>query len=339
MPRRYPWSTASRVALAGAAVAGAGLAGVAAASPGARAELHRLRRFARPLGPVETRPPAPPRLPPGCLVPVPGRGEFFVRDSGGEAGKPAVLLLHGWTATADLNFFSVYDELASTYWVLALDHRGHGRGLRSDEPFRLEDCADDAAGVLRALGVPRVLVAGYSMGGPIAMLLWRRHREVVAGLVLEATAIEWRGSLRERAVWKTMSAFEAGLRFGTGEGFVQRILREAIEQQPELDRYRPWVAAEFERGYARDLAAAGRALAEFDARPFVADIDVPTAVVLTTADLLVRPIKQRQLAAALGAPVFELVADHDAPFARMEDFAKITRVALDHVATAAGLSR
>ena len=40
---------------------------------------------------------------------------------------------------------------------------GHGRGLRASEPFRLQDCADDAAGVLRALGLSDVLVVGYSM--------------------------------------------------------------------------------------------------------------------------------------------------------------------------------
>jgi 3-oxoadipate enol-lactonase len=77
---------------------------------------------------------------------LPGRGEVFVRDSGRKPAGPAVLLLHGWTASADLNFFSIYASLAGSYRVIALDQRGHGRGLRSVEPFSLEDCADDAAG-------------------------------------------------------------------------------------------------------------------------------------------------------------------------------------------------
>ena len=46
-----------------------------------------------------TRPqaPVPPYLPPGRVINLPGRGEVFVRDSGGAPSDPAVLLLHGWT--------------------------------------------------------------------------------------------------------------------------------------------------------------------------------------------------------------------------------------------------
>src|SRR6516162_2873861 len=97
-------------------------------------------------------PPVPPALPPGRVINLPGRGEVFVRDSGGMSGSPIVLLLHGWTASADLNFFPAYASLAESYRVIALDLRGHGRGMRSMEQFSLEDCADDAAALLEQLG-------------------------------------------------------------------------------------------------------------------------------------------------------------------------------------------
>ena len=72
--------------------------------------------------------------------------------------------------------------------MLAIDHRGHGRGLRSPAPFRLVDCADDAAALLRTLGAGPVIAVGYSMGGPIASLLARSHPDRSSGLVLCATA-------------------------------------------------------------------------------------------------------------------------------------------------------
>ena len=49
--------------------------------------------------------PEPPIEPlPGRIVHVPGRGEFFLRDSGGDG--PALLLLHGWMVSADLNWIT-----------------------------------------------------------------------------------------------------------------------------------------------------------------------------------------------------------------------------------------
>ena len=90
-----------------------------------------------------------PELPPGRSIELPGRGTTFIRElpgpeqpseqENGSAGAPTVLLLHGWTASADLNWFAVYRALGEHYRVVALDHRGHGRGIRSRKVFRLDD--------------------------------------------------------------------------------------------------------------------------------------------------------------------------------------------------------
>jgi 3-oxoadipate enol-lactonase len=281
--------------------------------------------------------PMPPLLPPGRVLNLPGRGEVFVRDSGSASASPVVLLLHGWTASADLNFFPVYGRLAESYRVVALDLRGHGRGMRSTEPFRLEDCADDAAVLLRQLETGRVVVVGYSMGGPVGMLLARRHQEQVAALVMQATALEWRQAAHERAVWRLLPVFDLGLRFGAGADLVERILRQAVREAPDLDGYRPWLAAEFRRAAARDLVAAGHALSRYDARPWAEQLDIPAAVLVTTRDRLVRPAKQRELARALRATVLEIDADHDLPLVKGGEYARLTRLAVDEVAVAAGL--
>ena len=261
-----------------------------------------------------------------------GRGETFVREADGPPGGPTILLLHGWTASADLNWWRVYAPVASLGHLVALDHRGHGRGMRSEQTFTLEEAADDAAAVLQALRVRRALVCGYSMGGPVAMLLWRRHPSLVAGLVLQATALEWRASVRERLVWKTMGLLEYALRLGPSRGLIDRTLRDAIETSPDLAPYRGGLKAELRRGDPADLAAAGRALGNYDARRFARTVDVPTAVVVTTRDRLVRPRKQRQLAAAVPhARRFELDGDHDACLVRPHEFESVTIAALQAV--------
>ena len=122
-----------------------------------------------------------PWLPAGRVIRIDGRGELFVRvHEHPDRTAPTVLLLHGWTASSDLQFFTAYEALAERYSFVGIDHRGHGRGLRSPTPFRLEDAADDAAAVIRELGVAPVVAVGYSMGGPISLHLARRHRELVA---------------------------------------------------------------------------------------------------------------------------------------------------------------
>jgi pimeloyl-ACP methyl ester carboxylesterase len=328
--------TARTLTVTVASAAAAGFAALAA-NPTVRREARRVGRFARPLRGSMALAPVPPRLPLGRVINLPGRGEVFVRDSGGTPAAPAVLLLHGWTASADLNFFPVYAGLAESYRVIALDLRGHGRGMRSTEPFSLEDCADDAAALLGQLGAEHVIAVGYSMGGPVGLLLARRHPGMVAALVMQATALEWHQTARERAVWRMLSVLELGLRLGSGAGFVERVLRQAIEEQPELDVYRPWLAAEFRRGLARELADAGRALSRYDAQPWAGELGLPTAMLITTRDRLVRPSKQRELAEALHAHVIEIDADHDLPLVKGDEYAHLTRLAVDTAAAAAGL--
>ena len=99
------------------------------------------------------------------------------------------MLLHGLIATADLNWFPSFAPLGRRFHVVVLDQRGHGRGLRSKQPFQLASCADDVAALADVLGLDRFVVAGYSMGGPWSCSpLRRRHPDRVSGLVLCATA-------------------------------------------------------------------------------------------------------------------------------------------------------
>jgi 3-oxoadipate enol-lactonase len=279
--------------------------------------------------------PIPPPLPPGRIVLLPGRGEVFVRDSGApREDAPTLLLLHGWTVGADLNFFAAYDRLARSYRVIALDHRGHGRGMRSTELFTLEDCADDAAALLAALGVRpgRTIALGYSMGGPIALLLARRHPGVVSALVSQATALEWRATLADRSKWRFLSVAEVGLRVSSGDGVVERVIEQAVTASPELETIRPWLEAEIQRGLGRSLIDAGRALSLFDSRPWAKELDVPAVVCVTTRDRLVLPAKQRALAKALRAEVLEIDGDHDVTLVDGAGYAAVTLAAVDRAA-------
>ncbi len=277
-------------------------------------------------------PPDPPfQLPPGLTLQIPGRGELFLRDTGGEG--PVVMLLHGWMVSADMNWGGAYVDLAEAgYRVLAIDHRGHGRGLRPLGPFRLSDCAADAAAALRQLGVAPALVVGYSMGGAIAQLLAREHPDAIAGLVLSGTAQHWQDDASRR-LWKAMGAVGLALSVAPRSTFRLGFRRSGQRASRET----AWFQSELLRHSARDLAEAGRELGRFDSRPWLASLEIPSAVVLTTSDELVSPRKQRELAAALQAPVFEAPISHLELVAKPGSYNPALLQALQAVATREGV--
>jgi hypothetical protein len=136
-------------------------------------------------------------------------------------------------------------------------------------------------------------------------------------------------------MWRFMTVFDVSMRLGTGEGFIQRYLRLAVEDNPDVAPLKGWVAGEFRRGHPGSLASAGRRLADFDGRPFASSCTLPCASVITTRDRLVRAKKQRQLARAMNCKVFEIDADHDGPLVRAKEFADATADAVAHVASGA----
>ncbi len=252
-----------------------------------------------------------PWLPPAYTVIVPGRGEFFVRHhQHRDPDAPLVVLLHGWTASADIQFVTAYPALAEHCSFIGIDHRGHGRGLRPYEAFTLEDAADDMALVLRRLGLNSAIAVGYSMGGPISMLLARRHPDLVAGLVVQATALEWSVKLADRVKWWLLPLLGSVLRSRGSKFALRHLLPRVLHADHEFGPYVPWLLGELQRSSPDGLVEAGRALRHYDARPWASSLDQPAAQLITTKDRLVRPRKQWALANALGSEVRELDHDH-----------------------------
>jgi 3-oxoadipate enol-lactonase len=261
---------------------------------------------------------APP-LPPGRLIELPGRGTTFVREVVGPPGAPTVVLLHGWTVTADLNWFSTFARLGLRFHVVALDHRGHGRGIRTKKIFRLEDCADDAMAVCDALDIDRVIPVGYSMGGPIAQLMWRRHATRVQGLVLCATAPYFHASREEKLGFLGLSGLAALARLTPSQ--TRQWLTEQVYLQRKTGEWEPWAIQEAALHDWRTVLEAGRCIGKFNSREWIEEIDVPTSVVITMRDKVVPTRRQVRLFEGIHrAEAYRVDGDHDAVIANADRF-------------------
>lgn len=272
--------------------------------------------------PPESEPAGPP-LPLGHRVQLPGRGTTFYREVPGPPGAPTVVLLHGWFASGGLNWFQAFDTLGEHYRVIAPDLRGHGRGLRTRRRFTLADCADDVAALCEELGTGPAHVVGYSLGGPVAQLVWKRHAHLVRGLVLCATADRFVPGVRERLIFATMMAAAAGTtRLGMlATRTPYRAVARAMPRRGRPDRptdLRRWAAAEMRRHNVRSLVEAGQSVSTYSARRWLQHVDVPTAVMVTTKDRAIPPVVQMKMALAIPGASIHRVEDGHVACARPE---------------------
>ena len=277
-----------------------------------------------------------PRLPRGRAVELPGRGTTFIREVAGPPGAPTVILIHGWTVTAALNWCGVFEPLAAHVNVVAIDNRGHGRGIRSRRRFRLEDAADDVVALADVLGIDTFVAAGYSMGGPIAQLVWRRHRTRVAGLVLAATFARQPTSHSESATLRTIGLIGRASRLASRKLRIDLITRAAAKDPATLTRP-AWMLSEVRTGSIPMMLEAARAIAKFDSRPWIGGVDVPTGLLITDLDEIVPPDRQHRLAALLPhAEIRHVPTGHDGCVIQAHKFAEPFT---DLVRHAAGLPR
>ncbi|MFZ9355125.1 MAG: alpha/beta fold hydrolase [Ilumatobacteraceae bacterium] len=259
-------------------------------------------------------------FPQGHEVDLPGRGRTFVREVAGPVGAPTVILLHGWTATADLNWFTCFDALGRHFRVLAPDHRGHGRGLRPNGGFRLSDCADDVAAIADVFGVNTFIPVGYSMGGAIAQLLAQRHEMRVRGLVLAATAGYFASSRDERLNFLGLNGLARLSRLLSAQ--TRSWVTEQIYLQRKTQSLADWAARQIASHDWRHVLEAGSEIGAFDSRRWLNDIDVPAAMIITTKDQVVPTRRQEELAASLRSSTvtYRVDAGHDAVFAARDQF-------------------
>ena len=121
---------------------------------------------------------------PTAFIDVKGT-KFAYRSFGQQQGVPVVFLQH-FTGTLDNWDPSVTNELAKTHPVILFDNKGVGSS-EGETPATIAEMANDAYDFISALGLKKVYLLGFSLGGFIAQNLAARYPELVSKLILAGT--------------------------------------------------------------------------------------------------------------------------------------------------------
>jgi 3-oxoadipate enol-lactonase len=176
----------------------------------------------------------------------------------GPAGGRVVLMSNSLMSNYDMWDGNV-PALSDRYRVLRYDTRGHGRSSTTPGPYSIGLLADDAAGLLDALGIASAHIVGLSMGGMIGQQLGARYPGRVLSLALCDTASE----MPPRSMWEERLAIARSQGIaGLVDGTIKRWFTEPfIRRSPgDIEKVRRMILGTGVEGYiacacaVRDMA-------------------------------------------------------------------------------------
>jgi pimeloyl-ACP methyl ester carboxylesterase len=264
-------------------------------------------------------------------------------ETHGDPKNPPLLLVMGLGAQLTLWPMELVEALVERgYYVIRHDNRDIGLsqkfsehgvpnfkrvallrmlGLRPRTPYTLGDMADDAAGLLDALGIAKAHVVGASMGGMIVQLMAINH----ADKLLSMTSIMSTTGNR-RVPPARPEAMKALLNRAPANATLEQVLPiglhvnraigspayPASEERLRANIKRDFTRSFFPEGAARQISAI---VADGDRRKRLAKVTTPTLVIHGADDPLVPVEGGRDTAAAIpGAKLLEIPGmGHDLP--------------------------
>ena len=188
---------------------------------------------------------------------------------------------------------------------IAPDRRGFGESP-AGPPYTMDSHADDIAALLDRLAIESAVIGGLSMGGYVALAMWRRHPERVRGLMLFDTRA---GAETEQSLLKRAEQIETVQKRGTralAEDMIPVLLGATTrERHPEtIARVRSMISRASVQGV---VDAVNAMMDRPDSVPMLATINVPTLIVCGTEDTVTPPEDSRLMHDRISGSALEMI--------------------------------
>ena len=180
-------------------------------------------------------------------------------------------------------------ELKKSFRILRYDQRGHGSTQATEGPYSFDLLAADVVALLDALSIKRAHFAGLSMGGVTALFLAQRHPQRFDRIIAcdcgpastPASAQQW----KERIELAAERGMEALVEPTIGRWFPPEFV---AAKPPVLDKVRQMIRSTPIAGFS----GCAQALSDYDLRTGLADIYLPTLLIVGTKDATLAGIRQ-----------------------------------------------
>lgn len=196
----------------------------------------------------------------------------------GPADRPVLLMSNSLMSNLTM-WDPTIPALADRFRILRYDTRGHGQTTVTPGPYSIAMLADDAIGLLDALGIRQAHIMGLSMGGMIAQQIGARYPDRALSLLLCDTASE----MPPRSMWeeRLTIARSQGIS-GLVDGTIKRwFTAPFIERAPqEIAKVREMILGTPVEGYM-NCAGAVRDMAQ---TTMLLKIKAPTLVITGRQD-------------------------------------------------------
>lgn len=213
--------------------------------------------------------------------------KLAARDLGGRGGRD-LLFLHGLASSSHMIDLAA-PALIGEFHVVAYDQRGHGESSKPSAGYGFESMTEDAAAVIRQLGLERPVTLGHSWGANVALELGVRHPELVSALILLDGGFM---TMRDGMDWKTTKEMLApppiiGMHIDEYLSMMRGFMSEQLDVTPEVEAvFRSLMRVDSEGRIRPRLSRANHlrilhALWEQDAPALLARLTVPTLILAT----------------------------------------------------------